>query len=274
MPPTIFSRLPSFPPQSGPVRHRSPKDIKNPVLSSACLPPPSPSHIHLLPPFRAPPHNCSSTLFTSSPLIWLFFHPLEHPRFTAMRPSPSLPPQTPVTTLDELHTRSVKYSTHTCPNNSVEYATRPQPDSPSSSSQPPAPPTPPALSSRHNAVNISASMSTIQPKVQPNSPSQKLTTTSISINSNPSCLTLPEPATSLRREQLLKVSPQPPDSGIVDAVSLSTKSRQSITRKSLTSVRSASITFPYKLLLVFQVPPVPRLHTTAFSRTPQILIAR
>ncbi|KAG8216591.1 hypothetical protein J3R82DRAFT_6776 [Butyriboletus roseoflavus] len=145
-----------------------------------------------------------------------------------MRPSPSSPLQTPVTTLDEPHTRSNKLPLHTCTINSAEHATRPQPDSPSSSSQPPAPPTP-ASSSRHSAVSTSTSMSAIQSKVQPNSPSQNLSTSSISINSNPCCLILPEPAASLQRDHSVKVSSQPLDSGIVDPASLSTKSRQSIT---------------------------------------------
>ncbi|KAF8547722.1 hypothetical protein OG21DRAFT_1501439 [Imleria badia] len=137
---------------------------------------------------------------------------------------PSSPPQTPVTTLDESHTTSVGSPLH-----SAEYATRPQPDSPSSSSQPPAPPTPPVSASRHSTISTSISMSAIQSRVQPNSPSQNPTMTSISNNSNSSCLILPEPAASARRDRPVKVSSQPLDSGIVDPVSLSVKSRQSIT---------------------------------------------
>lgn len=161
-----------------------------------------------------------------------------------MCPSPSPPPQTPVTTLDEPHTRSVISPLRSCPNNFVEHATRPQPDSPSSSGQPPAPPTPPAPPSRDSAVSTNTSMSAIQSKVQPNSPSQNLTTTSISIDSSPSCLILPAPAASLRRDQPVKFPSQPLDSGIVDQISLPMKSRQSITRKSLGFIHSASITFP------------------------------
>lgn len=158
-----------------------------------------------------------------------------------MCPSPSSPPQTPVTTLDEPHTSSIKSPPHTCPNNSAEHATRLQPDS---SSQPPAPPTPPASSSRHSAVSTRTSMTVIQSEVQPNSASQNLTTTSISINSNPCCSILPEPAASLQRNQSVNVSSQPLDSGIVDPASLSTKSRQSIIRKSPSSTSIASMTLP------------------------------
>ncbi|KAH0834967.1 hypothetical protein J3R83DRAFT_10676 [Lanmaoa asiatica] len=146
-----------------------------------------------------------------------------------MCPSSSSPPQTPVTTLDEPHNRSVKSPLHICPNRSADHATRPQTDSPSSSSQPPAPPTPPISSSRHSTASTSASNSAIQSKLQPNSPSQNLTTMSISINSNPSCVMFPEHTASLRRDQPVKVSSQSLDSGIVDPVSLSTESRQSIT---------------------------------------------
>lgn len=161
-----------------------------------------------------------------------------------MSPSTSSPPQTPVTTLDEPHTRSVKSSLHICIDYSAERTTQ-QPDSPSSSSQSLAPPTPPVSSSLPSTVNTSTSMSAIQSKIQPNSPSQNPTTASISINSNPSCLTLPEPAASLRRDQPVKLSPQPLDSGIVDPVSLPMKFRQSITRKSLSlTINNVFMTFP------------------------------
>ncbi|KAF8137111.1 hypothetical protein EV363DRAFT_1156073 [Boletus edulis] len=132
-----------------------------------------------------------------------------------MCPSPSSPPQTPVTTLDETHTTAIK-------------SPQPQPDSPSSSSQPPASPTPPVPSSLHSTINTSTSMSALQSQVQPNYSSQNLTTTSISTNSN-SCLMFPEPATSLRRDQPAKVLSEPLDPGIVDPASLSMKSCQSIT---------------------------------------------
>lgn len=145
--------------------------------------------------------------------------------------SPSSPPPPSVTTLDEPHTRSVKSILHIRPDNSAEHTT-PQPDSPSLSSPSLAPPTLPT-SFRSSTVSSSTPMSAVQQKIQPSPSSQNQTTVSISINSDPSCLTPPDPAALLRCDQPCKLSSQPPDSGIVDPVSLSLKPRQSITRKLL-----------------------------------------
>lgn len=182
--------------------------------------------------------------------------------------SSSSPLQTPVTILDEPRTTSVK-----SPLRTVENVQRQQPNSPSSYSQPPVSPTPLTVSSLHSTVSTTTAISAIHPKFQPNSSSQNQTATSIS-TSNSSCLILPAPAASSRRGQSVKS--QPLDSGIVDPICFPTKSRQSITRKSLGFrwQRFNDVPLPYKLLLAFQVPPALRLHTTTCSQTQQILIAR
>lgn len=182
-----------------------------------------------------------------------------------MSPSSSSPQQTLVTTVDEPHTRAVKCPPHTC----LER----QPDSPSSSR---APPTPPVSSSLTRTLSTSTSMSAIQSKTQPNPTSQNLSTASITINSSPSCPTLPEPAASLQCDQPVKLSSQPLHSGIVDPASFLVKSRQSITRKSVSFIfNTTSMTLPpQKPLSVFRVPPTPRLHPTAFPPALQTLIAR
>ncbi|KAG9311566.1 hypothetical protein JVU11DRAFT_7773 [Chiua virens] len=142
-----------------------------------------------------------------------------------MSSSASSPSQSSVSTLDESHTRPVKSPAHAC--TSANNTTRTQPIPPASSSQPLAPPTPSLASSLPSTGNTSTSP--IQSKAQPNSPSRSMSTKIISFNSSPSCLTLSEPAASLRRDELVKVLSERPDSGMADPISLSTKSRHSIT---------------------------------------------
>ncbi|KAF9220809.1 hypothetical protein BS17DRAFT_882225 [Gyrodon lividus] len=147
-----------------------------------------------------------------------------------MSTPPSLPPQTPVTSLDNSPTLTTGSPHHFVPSNTVELATKTRPDTPPSSRQPPAPPTPPDSSSRNNSLSISTSMSLFQSKVQPNSPSQSLNTNSSPFHSGPFCFSsATSKSITFNGEKTVKTSHQPSNSGIVNSLHLSTKFQPSIT---------------------------------------------